>query len=457
MTDEATSVTEEPPYAPYLRYLSQVPKINLVLIGLWIIASVWLFFAIPIPVYADSAQYFDVSDIPLFPLTNFIYADRAFTVPLLLKLFPSEQAMTSFQLALFIFSWGFLFLLVSDVIKPAILSGLCIFFLSMVSLSWIFFFWNRAIMSESVSFSGFVLVFALLCRFLLSPRPSRLLVYSIVPVWVLWNNSRDSNAYYSLCVALIFFAAFAIHALREKTSRKWKEGMVIMGLVLCFTAVQISAEADARREELNMVNIIGQRILPYPDRTADFVRLGMPLNEKVLCFRGKFYWNCSQDYSGFGTWLKSTAWKWAYTSWLLNHITDYDLKTMIMDSDIIWTRDIESTHVDIQTPPFSAFASTIGLPRGEALIVFALAVLAAFLTACFHIIKSRFRHWILTPAVMLAGTLPLTFICYHGDAGGVDRHCLDIQLNFYVIGWVVIFWLISDLSGNKNILKKLLT
>lgn len=440
-----TAAIQEPPYAPYLRYIAQIPKPHLALMALWVTAAMSIFFSIPILTFPDTISYRNASLQPLLPLTDFLYSERALSFPLVIKFFYSDLAITYFQLLLFITSWGFLFLVVSDVIKPAALGSACIFLLSLASLSWVFFFWNRAILSESISLSGFVLVFALLCRFFLSSSPSRLLIYSIVPIWVFWENSRDTNAFFSLSAAAIFLLVFAVNALQDKGNHKWKAGWLMMGLILAATAFQISA-FNAKNSEWRvnypLIDVLGQRILPSPERTAELVKLGMPMNDKVMCFKGKLWWDCAKDYSGFGDWLKSGEGRRTYMIWLMQNM-GYTFKSAIADRDIIFSKNFSGYTEDITVNPFSAFFSTLALPSGKALPVFICIAVIAFLAAGFHSIKTKFRHWIVIPAGVFLSAVPLALACYHGDAAGVDRHSLVVQMDVYAIGWVLIFWLIS--------------
>ncbi|MBY0406709.1 MAG: hypothetical protein K2Q01_03385, partial [Rickettsiales bacterium] len=388
----------------------------------------------------DSFLYKALSQQPL-TLHFLVNGDRSPTLPVLLKLFRSEGAFVYFQLAFFYLSWLALFAMLYRVISVfpvyiALLALLC-----SLSLAQIFFSWHKLILTESVSLSGAVLLLALLSRFMVQESPNYATVCSTLVAWVMWQFTRDANAFFSLLIALGFFTLSTIARLTKRTDDKWKKGQLLSALMIAFAAFQIFSINSSQRWQFPLVDVIALRVLPSEELTKEFVAMGMPMNDKVLCFKGKTAVDCNNDWTGFGAWFDTGEARKDYQSWLIQHF-DRSLMEVLHNWEKIWTTETILYGRSLETE-FSKQATRIALPRGQTFLLFCGAsFLAAVLALCVSL-HHGLRHWLSVLLMFWVANLPVAFVAFHGDALDVDRHTLNVQLNTYVTGWILIGWSIS--------------
>ncbi len=426
----------------FLRTFLSSPKwwIIVAILSAWIVSAYAIFDASYIQYSPDSFLYKALSQQPL-TLNFLIQGDRSPTLPVLLKLFKSEHAFVWFQLGFFYLSWLTLFLFLRTVIKNyfAYVALLCV--LAALSIAQIFFSWHKLILTESVSLSGAVLLLALLCRILAAETVSRATVGYTLVAWILWQFTRDSNAFFSLMIAAGFLVVCSLGLLAERKSKKWKKGQILAFAMCLFASFQLFSINSSERWKFPLVNVIGLRILPDAALTSEFVAMGMPMNEKVLCFRGKNAVDCNKDWSGFGQWLKSGEAKADYQYWLLKHFVN-SVEALFLNWEKIWTSDTILYGRSLQSP-ISVYATKIALPKGEDFLHFTATSLAAAALALSVALRSGLRHWLSGLLLFYAVNIPIAFIAFHGDALDVDRHTLNVQLNTYLTGWILILWAIS--------------
>lgn len=447
---------EEPPtyysldFALVWKFLRS-PKLWLVafVIGMWAVTAFNIFEASYIQYSPDSFLYRALSEQPL-SLHFLVYGDRSPTLPVLLKLLKSETAFVYFQLGFFYLSWFTLFVVLRKVIKSyvAYLALLCM--LASLSVAQIFFSWHKLILTESVSLSGSVLLFALLCRFMTLEKVTTTTVSCIAVGWVMWQFARDANIFFSALIALGFLVLCSIARFTENTNEKWKKGQMLAIIMCIFAAFQLFSLSNSERWQFPLVDVIGLRILPNEEMTKEFIELGMPMNEKVACFRGHNAVDCNKDWSGFGDWFKSGQARSDYQHWLLTHFVR-SLTEIFVQWEKIWTTETILYGRSLESSA-SIYATKLALPKGDAFLLFVtLSFIAATLALCVSL-SHGLKHWLSVLLMFYLVNLPTAFIAYHGDALDIDRHTLNVQLNTYLTGWIIILWSISFALDSTRII-----
>jgi|GEM_PF-6917398 len=426
----------------FLRTFLCSPKLWLIaaILLVWAACALSIFKSSYIQYSPDSFLYKALSQQPL-TLHFLVHGDRSPTLPILLKLFKSEIAFVWFQLCFFYLSWMTLFMVLRKVVKTylAYIALVCV--LASLSIAQTFFSWHKLILTESISLSGAVLLLALLCRFLISERVTNFAFSTTMVAWVVWQFTRDSNTYFSLMIAIGFMVICSIARFSERKNEKWKKGQMLAFAMCLFASFQLFSINSSERWKFPLVDVIGLRILPNPVLTSEFVAMGMPMNEKVLCFRGKNAVDCNKDWSGFGKWFESGEARVDYQDWLLKNFV-YSIQLLLVNWEPIWTSDSILYGHSLESP-LSVQATKIALPRGQNFLDFIAVTLVAAALALCVVLRHGFRHWLSALLMFYVASIPIAFIAFHGDALDVDRHTINVQLNTYLTGWILILWSVS--------------
>lgn len=426
----------------FLRTFVFSPKWWLIvaILAVWMLSAYIIFDASYIQYSPDSFLYKALSQQPL-TLSFIIQGDRSPTLPVLLKLFKSENAFVWFQLLFFYVSWMTLFLFLRTVIKNYFAYVVLLALLAALSVAQIFFSWHKLILTESLSLSGAVLLLALLGRIFTAEKVSGAMVGYTLVAWIMWQFTRDSNTFFSLLIAAGLLVVFSLARFAEAKNEKWKKGQMLAFAMCLFASFQLFSINSSDRWKFPLVNVIGLRVLPNPEITSEFVAMGMPLNAKVQCFRNKTAVDCNKDWSGFGKWFESGEARTDYQSWLLKHFVS-SVEVLFVNWEKIWTADTILYGRSLESP-VSIYATRIALPKGQDFLHFITASFAAAALALLVALHSGLRHWLSVLLMFFVVNLPIAFIAFHGDALDVDRHTLNVQLNTYVTGWILILWSVS--------------
>ena len=416
----------------------------------WMISAYGIFDSSYIQYLSDTFLYKELSQQPL-TMDFLVHGARSPTLPILLKLFKSEDALVNFQLAFFFASWLTLFLVLGTLIKTHFVYAALVCVLAALSVSSNFFCWHKIILSESISLSGAVLLFAQLCRFMTLESVTKKTIEFLLSGWIIWQFTRDTNAYFSLFIAIGFMAICTVARLTEASSEKWKKGQIISAVILLFAFLQIASINSSDRWKFPLVNVIGLRILPDAEHTREFVELGMPMNDKVICFTNKVAVDCNADWSGFGEWFETGKAKVDYQRWLLMNLPS-TIAEVFTHWETIWTPDTMLYSHATETP-LSASATAIAQPRGIYFLIFiSLSLLSVVMALCV-VVRAGCKHWLAILLLFYAVNVPMAFIAYHGDALDIDRHMLNVQLSTCLTGWILIMWGLS--YGIETIRKSL--
>ena len=287
--------------------------------------------------------------------------------------------------------------------------------------------WNQAVMSESLSVSLFA--FFVAAWFLYFHRPSWWALAAVAASAACWAAVRDTN--YVTVAMIVPIAALAGVGGRRKSAA------LCIALIAAF-ALANAVESRSDRRLFSFYNIVGQRILPHPDRVDFFASAGdMPTSPALAERSGK---RASDDGLAFFTDVRLERFReWsatrattAYMQFLLAH-PFYSLASPTAEIDGTFLSRIGwAVHVDWSSPdgPLSPWAAAA--LRWAVLLGYGAAILSAF--ALWR--RGRFREtpWLLVPLGMALLSLPQLWIAWLGDAMDYLRHGLTAVLSFLLGG-----------------------
>lgn len=164
--------------------------------------------------YGDSYGYHTAARLPFFSV-DFWAGLRSFTIPLFWRLLGNDEGLTvGVQFAISVVCWLALAWAVAGLSNVRVVRWLAYVLVLGLSLTEQVALWDMTLLSESLSFSGLVLLTALAIRLLQRPRYATLA--SALVVALLWVFARDSNVYLAVAVIPMLVAGL-FFAKRQRT------------------------------------------------------------------------------------------------------------------------------------------------------------------------------------------------------------------------------------------------
>lgn len=286
--------------------------------------------------------------------------------------------------------------------------------------------WNFYVLSESLAISCLPLVF-LFAGGLFGRKTRRLSVLPLSVVLVAGVCTRDVFAYLALALGVALFVVSAI------SKPKTRSGYVLLLVVsLAFGGSVASAEfsgnsAMEKRWVFPLLNVIGQRVLPDPEVTAEFARLGMPV-DRVLMARANTW--ASSD--GFAFYVDPQLAR--FREWVVSHGKASYQQFLIHNPRYTVGRLLENREIILHEIPGGVGPYVPGnYPRAPLWLVkleanLYLAGLPLFLAGVWAAWTCRrgivgVDTWRVALILALFVPIPvLMVVCFHGDAMEVPRH-----------------------------------
>lgn len=377
----------------------------------------------------DSNDYLCTA-LPLLS-REFWAGSRPFTVPLLYKLAGVSRGhlvrAVALQCAVSTLSWLFLAWQAARSLKSGLLRPLAFALVLVFGLTNGVLVWDLAILSESLSVAFLALMLGgwlwLLrgwswgkCAFVLAAS-------------LLWAFARDANAFLILPVAAlcVLFAAF------RKSERRLLA--VAAGLLAIVAFSQWSIQDSERWVSVGL-DMVAVRVLPDPDNTRAFQKLGLPVSDYLV--RSSRLWLLApstqmfdQDpkLEEFRDWFYA-HWKSAYLRWLLtrpkSYLEPFDRTNFNFDS-----YSDDWCGADYRPVLPSAIEKMI-YPIGAAVPVSWVVILLAAAAVALRLWESNPAVWV--PLAMVLLLYPHAFIVQHGDAGDTGRHGLQLSMQLFLSG-----------------------
>lgn len=285
----------------------------------------WMFtHATPIE-FPDSASYFSKASEQMWTRDFFFGSGRFFVVPLAYKLVGAvhsleSSALTWFQWLVSITSWLYLAFTVRGTLSCTKSRTIGFAAILVLGLSTDLAMWDRAILSESLSTSGFVLLVAALLRSgqTLAARH----VASFVLLAIVWSFTREANSLLLPPLALSLMVTALWYTPRGHRARRYAAIALAACLLVVATTTFVSARGD--RWVFPLYNVFGKRVLVSPERVAYYAERGMPLTHRLLAMAGEFAdgqdlaFYRAPELESFRTWVQRDG-RRVYARDLLSH------------------------------------------------------------------------------------------------------------------------------------------
>jgi hypothetical protein len=392
---------------------------------------------LPITWFPDSGKYVDLVGRGASTILGaFASFEAHASVRALFALLRRAEAIAVFQAALSFAAWATLAYAVARPLRgwlryltlALILSG---------AVAADVLVWTRAILSESVSVSLFALLaglFALLVYEHGRMTWGRTLAYAggFAVSALLFAQAREAHPYMLAAAAAPLLLAFAL-----KRDRRIRAGLVAGICAIGAGLMAHTLKMDRGPTHVpNLGNVIGKRILPDPEFAAWFAERGLPDGAMTECLRGRFFFDCASiDDERFRDWIIADGAR-VYAAFLLAH-PGYALPRLLdpmsMRQNLFpwyWQGDpCAQPCKDAPDPAYIAAASlNPWAPYPARLRLASLVLLAIGAVMAVRLARRTGRRNLLSAnlpaAFFLSFGIGGTFVCYHGDAMEVARHCI---------------------------------
>lgn len=419
-----------------------IPILLSALAACYIGMSLHLWQAMHVVAWGDTGDYIALSQGSALNKAFWTYL-RPPMLALLFKLTDRNYERTAvMQIGLWLAAWLLLasaavFLIRHKAIKP-VGFGLVL----LLSLSSPIFYWQKIMLTESLSNSLLVLNTAgwLLAIGWLRRRPDLhvrwqlLLALALLGMGAAWSFTRDSNAYLLLGVA-----AGCLLGLLFRRQQSIFLAIVLVGALVIVYLQNASADAGGRwRGPLGNTFLL--RVLPYPDRTDYFIERGLPMSDDLRRYATDPENNFPP--TDYILWLYDA--KAIYLRYLLSDPLAHMAEPIrdwgrILDGNVLHYAHLEHP-AHIQRWIDAALYS----PSGFWLL--AVGVISLSLALVLLLEKRADARWI-APLVLLGMVYPLAFITWHGDAQEIERHAITLSLQARLGLWLLLLFCLDGLAG----------
>lgn len=278
--------------------------------------------------------------------------------------------------------------------------------------------WNALLLTESLTFSQFALVYACLAQFL--RRSGWLETAALLGVVALTGFTRDQNTYTMLLLTLLAVGLRLRTAWPERAERGRLLGLALCVLVLAL--FQSHLAAVGRRHVFSLYNVLFQRILASEEHVRWFTEHGAPLQlvagDAPHIWRGE--WASSHDwavyrephYAPLHQW-NLRAGKADFARFLATH-PRYTVEKPWQERQLI----LSETLLDYTGPRVESVYAP-----GTWLWSFPLLGLGLPLLLAYGLIAWRAAATA-APFIFAITVLAGGLLAYHADAMEVPRHCV---------------------------------
>ncbi len=281
-------------------------------VGLFCLAfallRVWAVFLRTVVRYPDSVTYFDIDFLGR--------ATRLWTVPILYRALPNDDARVAAQTLIGILCWSALAFAVARSMRHPIVARAGALLVLLLGLCIQVTEWDDVLLSESLALSLMALMGASLLWLRL--RRTRWTIAAVLVVSMLWVFTRQIQAAVFIPVAVLVIGWIAFRA------RRYLPVAVAVAVVAAWGGYAIVGQS--RFVEDSAHGILVTRVLGAPDAASFFTRAGMPdmpvLQKEYAAWvaRQKFLGRASPVFRD-PSWISwvNRHWNLTYVDWLLEH------------------------------------------------------------------------------------------------------------------------------------------
>ncbi|HEY1740263.1 MAG TPA: hypothetical protein VGI86_16230, partial [Acidimicrobiia bacterium] len=216
----------------------------------------------------DTIGYETQSKLPIFS-HDFVAGAWPAGYPLLLKAVVHNQtAAMVVQVIVGILAWVCLAVMAARAARHAAVQAACFLVVLALGGSLVVIQWDPIIGSDSLSISLGVALFAALLWLVERFTVPRAVTFAVIAL--LAAIDRDSNGLFFAAIAVVVIGGVVLRRLR----RPW---LAVAAVLLCGTVLASLSASGGKRWQAPLRDVITERLLESPPRTAYLQRHGMPL------------------------------------------------------------------------------------------------------------------------------------------------------------------------------------
>lgn len=313
--------------------------------------------------------------------------------------------------------------------------------------------WDSILLSESISFSLFILMSAFWLRFLNAvfkrgENPWEIAVFTILFLIsaVPWTFTRDTNAYFLAIVALCcLIIGFVI--LRRKRIAATAASILTSLFLTALFLFQQSTFRESERWLLPMLNNYTGNVFPYESRVEWFLLRGMPVSDTLLQASGSAEYNEIYQEEAFMEWIRTDGTE-RYIGFMIDHPL-LTLQSVYFQMDEFFAENIQPFFYGAEEdkPRWSEPLGNLLHPLSSSLM---LIVPGLWLILVRKKAAQAEPIWIVFLLVLTVGGFALTVIAYLGEVRSVWRHVLSGVLMLRLGLWLTLLALL-DVSDRREI------
>jgi hypothetical protein len=373
------------------------------------------------------------------------------------------QEVSQFQTRLSIICWAFLGLVFGLSFYRRWLGVGAFGVITLFSLCLEISLWDSLVLSESVSlslFAGLVGLWVLL-EVLPSHRlqsvPGWLLFLVMVIVTVLYSFTRDTNLYFVVLCGL-FFALLAWIRKKDKAQCIYYSAyaVVVIGLFV----YQNYSVSSGNRWQILIYDHLALRMLKDEQAIKFLESKGLAVDDALMHVTDmtppefQKYFLTSDEMKPVREWV-NTKGKSIYLQYLLMRPVFSLLEPVQESGKLLNGSSVEYRREKLPARPIPEVIrriSTFLYPRSPVVLGFLLVLCIA--GSAFWIIGGESRSVWLIILALAASLYPLMFIVWHGNPQEIERHAVQVAVQFRLAGWMALITWLGCLPAIKSFRKE---
>lgn len=427
----------------------------------------------------DTESYFEAASAD-FPSVAFFEQMRSATLPLIIKILnpeleheitilsepffgsepelavqPGTEKLARFQTIFSLICWViFTLSLCSKLVHPsarALLSGILYTFAFVPQIA----DWDSILLSESVSFSLFVLMMGLLI--LLLPEIIKknvgfkgiLLNILFIFSAVFWLFTRDTNAYFILLLSIFLAVVTFVQWIRN---RKLPALTIILTILLAGAFIfQQQTFRKSERWLLPFLNNMSANVFPYPERTAFFEERGMPVNEAMLSQTGSAEYNDLYHQTDFIRWAKEKGLA-TYSAFLLD-MPLWSVLQIYSNLDLFFEENIQPFFYGApdEKPHWADSIGNLLHPLSASTILVDFLLILILCRFTFQTRDINAWIWLSFCSLFFLGGGLLMSVSFLGEVRSIWRHVLCGVFPLRLVLWILIAVIFDQTCKNSTI------
>ncbi len=395
------------------------------------------------------------------PFGDVFVGDKTFLVPLIYQLLGVQiDLIAAFQFTLSLFAWGFLAWRVGAHLAPKAVSIFGMLVILAFSATPTVAYWDRSMLSESMSISLLALMLAMGLMLFEGWHPAK--GAALVVFGFLWAFTRHSNAYILAILALLFVGMVMF-------KRAPKGYLAVASCFLLTFGVGLYDTDKSYRWNFPMLDVIGQRVLTDQSTLSYFQDHGMPVTPALIERTGDYgdggdlaFYN-DPELEGFREWMRRDS-RRTYMTYLLTHPL-WTLSKPNEEFSIIFSTPYMNNYRPLNMgEPLGTVGTELVAPQGPMfLLLTLLGVVSMWVLVkvkpnrtydASHLSPlpvrvGQSRKYMFALLVLLLA-LAYGYLSWHGDPMELMRHSVQAGILLRIGLWLLVLLALEQLMGLRR-------